>query len=335
MADGDGRAPRKPASKRARYSTVIGAVIGLAGVVFVVRAIAKQWDTIRSSLSDARPAWLVAGVLCAAVAMVLMAIPWRTALSLLGARLPQRLTLRYYFAGEIGKYVPGGIWPIVGRGELARSGGVTMATAYASVALSLGALYLAAMIFVIILLPFWVASSGGNLDVLWVLALLPIGLAFLHPRPLTWLIGRAERILRRDIRVDVPPWSKSVVLVARYIPCWLFVGTATWAVARAFDSDVGWLQIVPAAVLSWIIGFVLVPIPGGLGVREAAFVGLAGGLSSGIAATVAIAARLSFMLVDGVAALLAGMALRRGSRRQKRASEKSAADTTPADAGAV
>jgi uncharacterized membrane protein YbhN (UPF0104 family) len=334
MAKREREKGRKTASKRARISTIVGAVIGLAGVVFVVRAIAKQWDTIRSSLSDARPVGLVVGVVCAAVAMGLMALPWRTALSLLGSRLPQRLTVRYYFAGEIGKYIPGGIWPIVGRGELARSGGVSMATAYASVALSLGALYLAAMIFVIILLPFWVASSG-NLDFLWVLALLPVGLALLHPRPLTWMIRRAERVLRRDIQLEVPPWSKSVFLVARYIPCWVFVGTATWAIARAFDPNVGWLQIVPAAVLSWIIGFVLVPIPGGLGVREAAFVGLAGGLSSGIAATVAIAARLSFMLVDGAGALLAGVALRRGSMRRKGSTAIADEDAAAADAGAA
>jgi uncharacterized membrane protein YbhN (UPF0104 family) len=115
----------------------------------------------------------------------------------------------------------------------------------------------------------------------------------------------------------------------------VFVGTATWAIARAFDPNVGWLQIVPAAVLSWIIGFVLVPIPGGLGVREAAFVGLAGGLSSGIAATVAIAARLSFMLVDGAGALLAGVALRRGSMRRKGSTAIADEDAAAADAGAA
>ena len=96
----------------------------------------------------------------------------------------------------------------------------------------------------------------------------------------------------------------------RYLPAWLFVGTATWCIARAFDGTVAWIDVVPAAVLSWIVGFVLVPIPGGLGVREAAFVGLATALPSGIAATVAIAARLSFMLVDGLGAVIAGITLR-------------------------
>ncbi len=319
---------RLKVSRRARISTLVGGVIAIAGAAFVVRAIAKQWGTLRSSLADAQPAWLVAGFVCSAAAVLLMALPWRKALSMLGAKLPQRATIRYYFAGEIGKYVPGGIWPIVGRGELARSGGIPVATAYASVALSLGALYLAGMAFVVILLPLWVAGSG-ELNALWVLALLPIGLAALHPRPLTWLVGRAERLLRRPVDVAVPRWSASVGLVARYLPSWVFVGTATWCIARAFDGNIGWLQIVPATVLSWIIGFVLVPIPGGLGVREAAFVGLVSALPSGIAATVAIAARLSFMLVDGAGAALAGMGLRRLRRR----ADSQPANASPADIG--
>jgi uncharacterized membrane protein YbhN (UPF0104 family) len=106
----------------------------------------------------------------------------------------------------------------------------------------------------------------------------------------------------------------------------VLVGTATWCIARAFDGNVGWIEVAPAAVLSWIIGFLLVPIPGGLGVREAAFVGLVSALPTGIAATVAIAARLSFMLVDGAGALLAGMSLRRDRHGRVPASDVGATD---------
>jgi uncharacterized membrane protein YbhN (UPF0104 family) len=55
-----------------------------------------------------------------------------------------------------------------------------------------------------------------------------------------------------------------------------------------------------AAVVSWIIGFVT-PAPGGLGVREAVFVALAG-VAAGPAAAAAILARVLFVLVDGVGA---------------------------------
>jgi uncharacterized membrane protein YbhN (UPF0104 family) len=98
-------------------------VIGVAGGVFVVRAIANQWSEVRSSLSDAEPAWLVLAVVCAALGMLAVALPWKRALRIVGIEAGLAACVTWYFVGEIGKYVPGGIWPVVGRAELARRGG--------------------------------------------------------------------------------------------------------------------------------------------------------------------------------------------------------------------
>ena len=286
-------------------------MIAIAGGVFVVRAIAQQWDSVRSSLGDAEPAWLVAGLACAAVAMVAVALPWRHALALVGIEAPLMACVTWYFVGEIGKYVPGGIWPVVGRAELARRGGHPRSGAYASVALSLGALYLAGMLTVTVLLPLRFLDEGGS-EWLWVLVLLPIGLTLLHHRPLGWMVERAERVMKRKLTVQIPPWSSSMGLVLRYVPSWLLIGTSTWCIARAFDPNVGWMTIAPAAMLSWVVGFVLVPVPGGVGVREAAFVALVGGsVPAGVRATIAVVARLAFMLVDALGALIGGAVVRR------------------------
>jgi uncharacterized membrane protein YbhN (UPF0104 family) len=83
-------------------------------------------------------------------------------------------------------------------------------------------------------------------------------------------------------------------------------------------------------MLSWVVGFVLVPVPGGVGVREAAFVALVGGgVPSGVRATIAIVARLVFMLVDALGAVLGGAVVRRWD-----AASPSSLVTTESDAGA-
>jgi len=313
------RAPRRQPLRKKRVawlSTAVGTVIAVAAGVFVARAISDQWTLVRSSIADARPEWLVAALLCAAAAMVTVALPWRTALRIVGAIADRASTVAWYFMGEIGKYVPGGIWPVVGRGELAYRGGVPRGAAYASVALSLGALYLAGTLAVAVLLP--VHLGGDHLAAaVWVLLLLPAGVAVLHPRPLGWLVDRAEKLLRRDLHIDVPPWSASMRLVARYLPSWWLIGTATWCVARAFDPDASWLAVAPAAIVSWIIGFVSVPVPGGIGVREAAFVAVVGTIPTGVRATVAVAARLCFIMVDAGGAALGAMAWRRWTRAMR------------------
>lgn len=294
----------------------------LAGIAlaFVGQRMASNWDDVTDSLSEARPAWIVAATVLAAVGMTAIAVPWRRALHLLGGELAQADSIARYFLGELGKYLPGGLWPVVGRGELARRGGVARSAAYGSVALSLAALYLAAMFLTVAGAPAILASDrdGGGDDAnryLWALALLPVGLVFLHHAVLARLRSLGETLLRRTISADVPRWRDSLTLVACYVPAWFFIGTATWAIARGLGQDVGWLDVAPAATLSWIVGFVLVPVPGGVGVREAAFVAAAGALDPGVAAAVAVVARLVFIAVDTSGALAASAWLARHRTR--------------------
>jgi uncharacterized membrane protein YbhN (UPF0104 family) len=310
-----GRESEAVSGSVARASTAVGALLAVLAGFFVVRALAREWDEVRDALDNANGLWIVGSLLLAAAGMTAIAIPWRRALRLLGGALSYPEIVARYYVGEIGKYVPGGVWPVVGRGELAARAGVPRTAAYGSVALSLGALYLAAMVVVVAGAPAILAAAEGNGAgsgagddagrYLWVLALLPLGLAVLHPVVLGRLRGLAERVLRRRIDATIPSWGRSLTLVACYVPSWLLIGTATWAVARGLGQDVGWLDIAPAAVLSWVVGFVLVPVPGGVGVREAAFVAAAGSLDAGVGAAVALLARVLFVVVDAGGALVA------------------------------
>lgn len=295
-------------------STLIGASVGLVAGGFVVRTLLRDREAIGDALSDASPAWVGLALLLAAVGMTAIALPWRRALGLLGGDLPVGQLVARYYVGEIGKYLPGGVWPILGRGELARRYGVRRATAYGSVALSLVALYLGAMFVVVAGLPALMAGGDGTGPIV-VLLLLPLGLVGLHPAVLRRVIGAVERVSHRSLGLEVPAWRDSVGLVARYVPAWMAIGTATWAVARSLDPSASLGTIGVAAVLSWVVGFVLVPVPGGVGVREAAFVAAAGSLDPGIAAATAVAARVLFVLVDGVGALAGSLALRGGPDR--------------------
>jgi len=60
--------------------------------------------------------------------------------------------------------------------------------------------------------------------------------------------------------------------------------------------------------VSWIIGFIT-PAPGGIGVREAVFVAVAG-VAAGPAAAAAILARVLFVVIDGSGAGIGWLVLR-------------------------
>jgi uncharacterized membrane protein YbhN (UPF0104 family) len=302
--------PPSRTSRATAVSGFVGLALAVIAVVFVLRTLLRDRDQIGDALAEAATGWLLVAFGVAAIGMLLIALPWRRAMRLVGGDLPLGQVVARYFVGEIGKYVPGGVWPILGRGELARRHGVRRTAAYGSVALSLAALYLAAMFVVVALLPALLSGDDGSGPV-GVVLLLPVGLVALHPRVLEALVRLVERAARRSITVELPAWRESVWLVALYVPAWLAIGTATWVVARALDPGAELLQVGAAAVLSWIVGFVLVPVPGGVGVREAAFVAAAGSLDPGIAAATAVAARATFVLVDALGAAAGALALRR------------------------
>src|SRR5918994_2960965 len=152
-------------------------------------------------------------------------------------------TVAWYFAGEIGKYVPGAVWPILGRGGRARRGGVARHRAYPSVALSLAALYLAALGVAAVLVPLDLAEQAESPGALALLALLPLGLVALHPRVLRWGRGRLVRLTGRGADIVIPPWRDTVRVVAGYVPAWAFIWAATWCTDRALLPNPPLLRI--------------------------------------------------------------------------------------------
>jgi glycosyltransferase 2 family protein len=275
---------------RQRLVRVVAGVAALAAIALCVAAVSDEWPRVSDAVRTASPGWLLAGLGLAAVAMVLIALGWARCIQAVGGAPPDRgILVAWYFAGELGKYLPGGIWPVVGRGELARRGGMNRQIAYASVVLSLIALYGAAV--------------------------LPLGVLVLHPRLSDWWRGLAERVLRRPIDIEVPNLATVVRLLLVYLPVWVAVAGCTLAVATALDAGGSPWRLAGATVMAWLVGFAAVPVPAGAGIREIVFVALAG-LPAGVGVAVAATARLCFLLVDGVGGAVASARI--GLRRPNR-----------------
>jgi glycosyltransferase 2 family protein len=289
-----------PPRRRARalaLPVAVGGAIAVVCVAFVVARMTDQWGEVRAQIADASWWWIAAALVCAAAAMTWIAGCWQRVLALLGPPPARGRTVAWYFAGEIGKYVPGGVWPVLGRGELARRGGVPRSTAYPSVGLSLAALYLAALALAAVLVPLDLATQASSGSSLLLLLLLPLGLLALHPRVLTWGRNLLVRMTGKGANIYIPPWKGTIGLIIAYLPAWLLIWAATWCTARALLPDPPILRIGIATTLSWVAGFAAVPVPAGAGVREAVFVA-SSGLPAGIGATIAIGSRLVFLLAD-------------------------------------
>lgn len=293
-------------NRRRTLTSAIGVSLVTAGALLVGRAIARDWHEVAGVLARADAVWLAVAFVFALGGMAGIALAWTEALTMIGARSSRWQALSWFFTGELAKYVPGGPWGVVGRAETATRSGVARSMAYGAVLLSMVATNLAGMLFAAGFLLIHGGGSGWTLDRAWLAFAFPVGMLLVHPAVLSRAVALLRRWSRRPLPIEIPSWSSSMRLVAMNLPAWFSIGLATWCVTRALGGGAPMSEILFAAPFSWVIGFMILPAPGGMGVREAVFAMTATSLSAGVAATVALMARILFMIADAVAAAAFG-----------------------------
>ncbi len=288
--------------------------MALLAVGLCLRTLIDQWSAIGPALRQTHAGWIAIAGVSSALSMVGLALLWWRCLRLYGTRTRLADTTAWYFAGELGKYLPGGVWSVVGRGELAQRGGVGRGQAYSTTLLSYASMCIAAALVCGALAP--VATRGSGLGWGWaVLALIPLGCLAVHPAIVRPILSVAARVTRGRVALQVRPWGSMLGLVLWSVPTWILVGAAASAVTAALGYDQQPARVAFAAIAAWIVGFLVVPVPAGAGVRELVFVALCG-LAAGPATAVAALARLLLVAVDMVGGL-AGLWWARSARRSR------------------
>lgn len=282
---------------------VVGFVLAGLAIAFLVVTLVSEWPEVQEAVRNANPLLVGAAVITAALAMMGLAVLWWEVLHGFHGREPLREVMSWYFAGELGKYLPGGIWPVVGRGELAARNGVPRSMAYGTTAMSLGLMIIGGAALGALLFPLTI--SGGELGFEHlILLLVPIGLIVIHPRVMGMAFALLTRFSKGRLVFEPLPWGRMVQLVLTAIPAWAFVGLTSVLLAESFGFDYEPARIMLAAVLGWIAGFLVVPVPAGAGIREIVFVALSG-LESGPSVVIATVARFVFIVVDGTGGMIA------------------------------
>ncbi len=308
-------------SRTARAGFVVVAV-GLA-----VWALWSRWDEVVEAVQRLSPIWLVAAALATVANLVSVGVAWRALVVDLGASMPLGLTARVFFVGQIGKYVPGSLWPLVVQAELARrhvARRVTAATTLVLILLS-GA---SALVVVLVTLPF-APSGDAATGIRWAaLLVLPVA-AVLHPAVLGRLLDRGLRLLGREPLEQGTSMRGTAVATTWAIVAWGFAGLQVWLLAVPLGAPATWRTFALTTgsyALAWAVGLVVVVAPAGAGAREVVLAALLSGvLDRGAVVVVALLSRVLFTVADlGLAGL--------GYAVGRRAAEAPPARVTPRSA---
>jgi len=293
-----------------RWWAVRGALaIALAlGVVTLV----SQWNEVRDALRELTVLGVGASGLATLLAIGATVLSWQAVLGGLGATLPTRAAVRVFCVGQVGKYIPGSVWPVVAQMELSRDYGVSRSRSATASLIVLALAVPCGGLAAAVTLPF--VSRDALADYWWALVAVPVFAVLLHPTVLTRLLGVAFRALRRP-PLEEPLTARPILAgVGWQLVSFACYGVGTWLLARDLaprTSGIGLLALcVGAYALAWTAGFLVLVLPAGAGVREAVLVlALAPALPTATATLLALIARLLATVADLAWAAI-GMALR-------------------------
>lgn len=289
---------------------LLAATLWLAG-----RALASQWDGVRAAAAAAHVAWswvalASAIVLCTYAALIQS---WRMLLSGWGSDLPFGAAVRIWTIGNLGRYLPGKVWSIGALGLLAKREGVSAIAATGAAILGtllnigagFGIMALSGARVLGAITP-WLQSVAMVVSACFVLgtALLPV----LLPPVLAW-VARWRGLPAQTTHLPaVTLWQSTMINAAS----WAAYGLAFAAFAKGVAPNViaAPAMFITIWTASYLVGYISLFAPGGIGVREVVMSGslVALGLAAAPDATfLALASRAwltVWEIVPGVLALL-------------------------------
>lgn len=290
----------------------------LAQLLFVLVAAVAAGTAFAEYLPAVAAALAEIGALRTAIACVLVVLGllataqmWRANLAALGYRLPTGPAHRVFFPAQVGKYLPGAVWPYLAQLRLIRGYGVP-----AGATLTASAMFLAMHVSTGIALGAALLAGIGAVaeQVWWSLLLAPPALALLAPKVIAWLVGRLPG---GGATAPVLGWL-DIARPAGWMQLgWLGYGAAAFTLLTPFASGPELPAVAMAGTgafaVGWVVGLVTIVAPAGIGAREATFALLLAPLvGAGPAVAVALLLRLCHLAAD--VALAACFGVRRAAR---------------------
>jgi uncharacterized membrane protein YbhN (UPF0104 family) len=225
-------------------------------LVLVAGAVARylwaHWDEIGPQLRAISPARLGLAVACLFAAKLLLVVVSQRSVALAGHRIGYRRMFAINALSQLAKYLPGGIWHFVGRAGFYHADGLALrAVTRAMVVENLWLVLSAFLVGLIAALAYHLPGARAGIAAVGLIAVW---------WALLWLIH-----LRFG---GVRSWPAGLGGLALQAAIWALVGASLWIILPGLSGWRSAALAIGAFCLSWVVGYLAVFAPGGIGVRE-------------------------------------------------------------------
>lgn len=285
------------------YKKVLPAIFVVAALGFGYVAIRRNGDAVWATLGAAAPGWVVAATAAGGAGLLASFLAWCGVARSLGAELPKGAAFGIFFVSQLGKYLPGAVWPVAAQYDIGRRLGTRPNALPSAGLITLGFGVAGACS---------LAAGAGNVVgvPVWWLVLIPV-IVLSRPSALTdamnsilTRLGRQSGLPTMTVRQAWRAMGWSVASAALLGLQVLMISIAM-SEGRGADED-----LIRAAVagfaLALVAGIIAVPAPAGVGVRDGVLVAaLAESMPMPSALAAAVAARVLLTATDVLFGIIA------------------------------
>lgn len=237
---------------------LFGAIIAIAGVFFVIQRFYVYFDDVNLSLLGIR-FWFFIFLLALiyGAANILLAMSWRALLKFCGVDVSRLWSVVTYGISQIGKYVPGNLFHIVGRQAMGAAAGCSHRSLIVSTILEFSLISGAASFFAVLLLPMFQNKVTPLLSLI-----------------LFFVAASSALILVRIILGVILCRAATYYFYFLAIMALMFLSVVSALMTKDFFTFDKIVIFASAYILAWLIGLVAPGAPAGIGVRELVLLGL-------------------------------------------------------------
>lgn len=231
---------------------------------------------------ELRPGWLAACMGLYALAFAFPGFYWWRLLGAMGTRPTLVGAARAYYVGHLGKYVPGKAWALVMRATLIHPYGVRSSAAVATAIYETLTFMAAGALVAVVLLTVHALEESDRWQALGLLLLagIPI-IPGVFNRIVERMAGLARKAAQRQGGTEQEVKSLPRLGVATLFSGlgltafgWAAMGLSLWTILQGVLPEPpawsweAWGRYTAFITLAYVAGFLALPAPGGLGVRE-------------------------------------------------------------------
>ncbi len=236
--------------------------------VFLIHNLALNWSKIPFQDIQLNVPLLLLSFCALILHFVSYSKSWQEIMRELGAPITFSQSAWMIATTQIGKYVPGKIWYMLGRVYVGTKEKIDGKSLAVSMVLETCLLLISSSIIFLVS-----TVISGSYSIIYVSICIPLtilAIVVLHPRVLTWVTNSILKLFKKH-KIEITISYLQIIKISIYFfGLWIAQIVGCYLLIKAiYPISIAHIFTISAAyTLAWIVGFVVVIVPGGLGVRE-------------------------------------------------------------------